>query len=273
MRSTMLLSAAAAVLSFASAAKADWASADAAFGQRDGNRAKMAEARNEYLNLLSSSTDAADKIRAVSQLGRLAIFEGEMTLPKTATAERKSIFEQCWKTIADAIKPGTNGIGENPSYYYVKGVCLAYWGEAAGPLASLPHVPMLKDLIAKGMALDTRFEGGGIFRLAGGVYSNKQAQAVGLYKPEEALGYAQSALQQSAYPGDPSSGAEYYDNWRGLALCQDENGLKNDAKATLEEQIAVLDELAAAGELPAGREPEARWNLAQMKAHLAKLNN
>ncbi len=273
MRSTLLISAAVAVLSFAGAARADqWTTADAAFQQRDGNRARIADARAQYQAILAAATTEGDKLRAASQLGRLAIYEGEMLLPKTDTAGRKAVFSECWQGFIEKIKPGTNGVGESPNYYYFKGVCLAYWGQAAGPLASLPHVPTLKDMIAKGLLQDKRFEGAGVHRLAAGVYSNKAAIAVGLYKPDEALANAQQAVQLPAFPGDVSSGAEYYDNWRGLALTQDEKGLKDDAKATLEEKIAELEDLLSSNTLPQGREPEAKWNLQEMKDHLARLN-
>lgn len=273
MRSTLLMSAAISVMTFASAARADqWTAADAAYQVRENNRAKITEARSAYAAILNSATTEGDKLRAASQLGRLAIYEGDMLLPKTAIAERKQIFSDCWQGFVEKIKPGTNGVGENPAYYYFKGVCLGYWGEAAGPLASLPQVPTLKDVIAKGMLLDKRYEGGGIYRLTAGVYSNKQAIAVGLYKPDEALAAAQQAVAMSAYPGDPASGADYYDNWRSLALCQDEKAMTAEAKATLEEKIAELEDLAASNALPQGREPEARWNLQSMKDHLARLN-
>ena len=270
---TLLFSAAAAALSFASVARADqWAAADAAYAAREANRPKIAEARAGYVTILNAATTEGDKLRAASQLGRRAIYEGEMVLPKTATADRKQIFSDCWQTFAEKIKPGTNGVQENPAYYYFKGVCLAYWGEAAGPLASLPHVPMLKSLIAGGLTQDKRFEGGGILRLQAGVFSNKQAVAVGLYKPDEALAAAQQAVVQGAYPGDPSGGADYYDNWRSLALTQAEKGLKADAIGTLNEKIAELQDLVNNDALPEGRAPEAKWNLQEMKDHLARLS-
>jgi hypothetical protein len=274
MRSTLIISAAAAVLTFATAARADqWSAADAAYALREGNRAKIAEARAAYKQILDAATTEGDKLRAVSQLGRLAIYEGEMTLPDSDTAGRKTIFADCWQGFTNKIQPGTNGVGENPAYYYFKGVCLAYWGKAAGPLASLPQVPTLKALIAGGQTQDVRFEGGGIYRLMAGVYSNKAAIAVGLYRPDDALAAAKNAVAQGAYPGDPSGGADYYDNWRGLALTQDEKGLKDDAIATLNDKIAELQDLADNNALPQGREAEAKWNLQQMKDHLARLQS
>ena len=268
----VLLGAAMTLLTLSPMASAadQWADADALFNAREGSRDNMAQARAKYLAILDSATTNADKIRAVSQLGRLAIYDGEMTLPKTDIVNRKLVFSDCWNGFVEKIAPAV--VGENPNYYYFKGVCLAYWGEAAGPLASLPYVPTLRDMISKAKAADTRFEGGGAFRLSAGVYSNPAARPVGLYSPNQAVTDAEAAVQLSAYPGDPSSGAEYYDNWRGMALCYDEAGRKDDAKAVLEDKIAELQDLVASGSLPAGRGPEAKWNLDQMQQHLTRLN-
>ncbi len=259
-------------MSFASAAVAadQWTDADTFYAARENNRANIAEARSRYVTILSAATTNADKLRAASQLGRLAIYEGEMVLPKDNTTERKAIFRDCWDNFAEKINP--TAVGENAAYYYFKGVCLAYWGEAAGPLASLPHVPTLNRMIEGGVRVDERFEGAGVHRLAAGVYSNRAARGVGLYQPERAVNHAERMVTLPAFPGDPSSGAEYYDNWRGLGLVYEEVGRVEDAKSTLEEKIAELEELVLANTLPAGRGPEAKWNLSQMQEQLARLS-
>ena len=47
-------------------------------------------------------------------------------------------------------------------------------------------------------------------RVKGGVFSNKSAEPLGLYKPEEALRLVDEAIDMDAYPGD-LPGNEYYD--------------------------------------------------------------
>src|SRR5262245_59649748 len=93
---SLIISAVMALASANSALAVDWSAADAAFAQREGNRAKIAEARTKYLEILGQVSESADRLRAVAQLGRLAIYEGEMVLPKTARDERREIFSQCW---------------------------------------------------------------------------------------------------------------------------------------------------------------------------------
>jgi hypothetical protein len=247
-----------------------WTDADNLFKQREGNRAKIQEARDLYVAILPTVT-GQQLIRAVSQLGRLAIYEGVMVLPLSAKAERKRVFRDCWENFAEKIKPAV--VGENPAYYYFKGVCLAYWGEAAGTLASLPHVPTIVNMINRGMEGDTRFEGGGIYRLAAGVYSNIKAQPLGLYKPKEALLLIDKSLASAAFPGDPHSGNAYFDNWRGKALVLVELQRHAEAKQLLEAKIAEIEELEAEEELPRGREAETLWNLSAMKEQLQAIND
>lgn len=258
------------VLTMSVAAQADvLADADALYLQREAGRDKIEEARVKYVSLLPQLSGAS-LIRVVSQLGRLALYEGEMTLPKDATAERKRIFRDCWETYVEKINPSI--VGDHPAYFYFKGMCLAYWGEAAGTLASLPYVPVIVDMINRGLQSDTRFEGGGIYRIAAGVYVNRQARPLGLYRPDQALVMIDNALAASAYPGDPHSGNVYFDNWRGRGLVLAELTRNDEARMLLTGKIADIDSLEADEELPRGREPEARWNRAQMAALLEELN-
>lgn len=254
---------------FSFSARADvFTEADTLFKQREESRDKIAQARAEYVALLPSLS-GQQLIRAVSQIGRLAIYEGVMVLGDAAVAEKKQVFRDCWENYAEKIKPAV--VGENPAYYYFKGACLAYWGEVAGTLASLPYVPTLLDLINKGLASDTRFEGGGVYRLAAGVYSNKKAQPLGLYKPNEALTMIDNALAAAAYPGDPNSGSVYFDNWRGKGLVLVELGRGADAVSMMTAKIQEINDLEEAEELPAGREAEAHWNRSSMERQIADI--
>src|SRR5690606_37194782 len=115
--------------------------------------------------------------------------------------------------------------------------------------------------------LDTRFEGGGLHRLAAGVYSNPQARLLGLYQPDYAFEEIQKALRAEAYPGDPSSGALYYDNWQGMIQVMRELEETDEAIAVMEDTIAELQERIADESLPQGREAEAIFNYKKLKEH------
>lgn len=281
----------------AAAARADiWTQADNLFAQRENDRNKIAQARTEYLTILNQVTTAGEKVRAVAQLGRLAVYEGEMLLPKTASAERKAIFGPCWCAepkvtgvpplvsgsckspgFVDKISPAA--IGQNhPAYYYFRGVCLAYWGEQGSLAEKLAFTPWINDTLTEGLKLDTRYEGGGVERLAAGVYSNPAAKPLGLYKPAEALNLVNKALGEESYPGDPSNGANYYDNWQGKAsvlrqLHEDtpNGGYKQQAITLVTDTLTEMDDRIANDDLPAGRGAEFQFNYGKLKTHYKEL--
>jgi hypothetical protein len=75
---------------------ADFATADRLYAQRENNHEAIAQARAQYVQLLDSATNVNDKIRAAEQLGRLALYEGEMITAKSDSAGRRAIFGDCW---------------------------------------------------------------------------------------------------------------------------------------------------------------------------------
>lgn len=274
----------------ATSAHADiWAEADGFYADRKNNRSAIASARSLYKEILVTAT-GTDALRAASQLGRLAIYEGEMLLPKTASAARKEIFGDCWckqprvgglivpsgscrePGFIDSISPQNLG-EEHPAYYYFFGVCLAYWGEQGSLREKLAFSGDVTRAVDKGQALDTRFDGGGIHRLAAGVYSNPQADLLGLYQPDYALEEIQKALRVAAYPGDPSTGAAYYDNWQGMIQVLRELQEYDEAIAVMEEVLPELQELIEDDALPRGREPEAIFNYKMLKSHWQDLTS
>lgn len=257
-----------------------FAAADALYAQRENNHAKIEEARTAYLALLNAGdASTPQKIRAATQLGRLAVYQGEMLYPKTDKDNRKRVFRAgCWEPL-EKISPAA--VGETAPYFYFKGVCLAYWGEAAGTIASLPYLPTLLNMIKKIDDADhpefRNFEGGGLYRLAAGVHSNPAARDFpgGLYNPTKAQAEIEAAL---ASPGvqDPVtqttvSGADFYENHRGKGTVLVELGKTAEAKAAYDQGIAVVTEAIDNDNLPVGREPEARWALAKMQAEVGAL--
>lgn len=272
-----------------------WEDAEALFSQREDGQARIAEARTKYLELLSASTTPSEKILAVSQLGRLAVYEGEILLPKTDVEGRKKVFSQCFCAnpkvsynplpqpscespgFVDAISPANLG-ESHPAFHYFRSVCTAYWGEVAGPLEKLAYVAWLKEDFAAGQMLDTRFEGGGIQRVAAGVYVNPKAAAVQLYNPEQALALATKALQSSAYPGDSSSGSEYYENHaivadslQQLAADRPNDGFQTTALNHVTQALKEMDERSELDDLPVGRGPEFRHYYKRVKVSYQEL--
>jgi hypothetical protein len=271
------LSVAALALSLTTVAKADqWTDADALFVRRAEGPAVIEQARAKYKAILNAATVNQDKIRAASQLARLAVYHGEMLLPKSDKDGRKAIFADCWKgndAFLEKISPAALGGEKTPQYYFFKGICLGYWGEAAGPILSLPNVPTIKETMREALALDTRFEGGGAHRLVAGVKSNSAARALpGLYDIDEAQAEVALALASAAYPGDANNGRGYYENLRTEAQVLTEAGKLAEAKTKMQEAIALGERAIRNNRLPAGREPESKWVIEKLKLELEQLN-
>ena len=175
---------------------------------------------------------------------------------ETDTATRKQIFNDCWNGFVKYADPAT--VGENPVFYYFKGVCIAYWGQVVSPILAIPQLPVLNDLIVKGkVGSNADFEAGGIWRLAAGVHSNPKAQLIpGAYDIEAAKTEIANAL---ASPGlkylsnDQISGAQFYENWEGKGTTYIQAGDNATAREALQAGIAQLQ-----GDLANGTAPKAR---------------
>jgi len=286
----ILLSTAVVFCTVATSARAvDWSKADALYSQRENNRDAIAQARADYLAILSQATAPEDKVRAVSQLGRLAIYEGSMLLP-AGDAARKAVFAECWcrkphVTIpffsgrcdeggfVDEISPAKLGHTE-AAYYYYHSACLGYWGEVANLSEQKVFSGTLKSDIQDAYTnkVDLNFEGGGILRVEAGIYSNPAASAVGLYNPKLALTRIDAALRAT-------DGNRFYDNVERRAdvlrqLAVDEPTGRPDASSpTWKElaqsytkaKLAEMDDIIDAEDYPLGRKAEFLFNYGQLK--------
>lgn len=261
-------------------ARADlWNEAQDAFNLRENNHEKIAEARAKYLQLAEQST-GANRIQAVTQLGRLALYEGEMLFSKQDSEARSRTFGECWcKSVSggSCTNPGfielinPSVVGENSAYYYFKGVCLAYWGEVQSLLTQIRWVGKVDENISLGtQRADVRFEGGGIDRLAGAFYANEKVRALGFFKPDVALARAEKATTMTdAYPGeDQVSGVDFYENWRTKYLALKSLGRTDEAKAFAEAKVAEMQEAEELGLLPESRIPESKFVIRCLKNEL-----
>lgn len=287
------------LLALAPAAQAydTFAAADQLFEQREDNRQAIAQARSAYMALLNQVT-GDELVHAVSQLGRLAIYEGEMLLAKNARAERRAIFEQCW---CAAPRVGILGQGscaapgfvekiktvngkEHPAYHYFRGVCLGYWGEQGSTIEKLAFVGQIEGHIKKGPTVNynlvkgSDFEGGGLHRLAAGFYANDAASIIGYYKPDEALAAIDRAIAAPASVGDPSNGSQYFDNHQGRVLVLIEMhkkypnaGWKQKAIDYANDMLFTMTDIIDFDSYPADRKAEFMYNYRELLSHYKTL--
>ncbi len=258
-----------------------FAAADEMYSQRENNHPKIEEARVAYLALLTSATATdGQKIRAATQLGRLAIYQGEMLFSKTDKESRKRVFRQCWETVAEKISPTV--VGENSPFYLYKGVCLAYWAEAVGTIPSLPYLPTLINILKK---IDDSahpefksFEGGGLYRLAGGVHSNPIAHDFpgNLYNPTQALQEANEAIAtlgvQDPVTHKTLTGSDFYENFLAVARVYLEMNKLPEAKLAYQRGIDVVNAAIDADNVPEGRVAETNWIMNTMTTELAAMH-
>jgi tetratricopeptide (TPR) repeat protein len=246
----------------------DFSSADALFEQRELGSAKIAEARRAYTTDLTN-LNGAEKIYAVEQLARLDYYEGLLLGNNGNKESRKVIYQRCLNTLDEHIAPAK--IGPNPQFYYWKASCLALWGNANGISASLGKIPELLRLINDGLELDTRYEGGGLFRLASAVYLKIPEIFGG--GVDKSMNFNNRALASEAFPDskDPATATgDYFFNvydQRAQALAK--KGRKDEAIALLSEAIERIE----AGDLPFGREPETRLHRRDIEETLASLQS
>ena len=259
------------VLHAATGAKAvDFSQADVLFKKRSEGVEATESARAAYESLVGAAA-GAELVYAVSQIARLDIYQGEMLLPDASREERRRIFRRCYEDTAQRIKPEL--VGGTPQYYFFAGTCLAFWAEVASPIERLTRVAELKRLIAGGLALDARYYGGGIRRVASAVYANPMARAVGLYNPEESLRLVDEAISAEAYPGDPHPGASYYSNHKYRTRALRELGRTTEAIEFANASLREIEELVAQGALPEGLEPETKFEMRELRELIEQMSH
>jgi hypothetical protein len=256
---------------------ADFSRADSLFAQRESSRGVIAEARQAYLEILGMTADVNEKIRAAEQLGKLAIYEGELLLPKSDSAGRQAIFGECWCKEASIVRracttPGfieqisPKAIGRMvPAYAYYYGACLGYWGESANLMQKAAFSGELGNAVKSGISIEeSAYEGGGVHRLAGSVWSNPLARAVGLYDIDGAYREIEQAIAAPAYQ-DQHPGSLYFENimiklkiMSVLDGARSGEGWKDKAIQLADDTLADMADRVDLGKVPVGREPEFR---------------
>jgi hypothetical protein len=251
-----------------SASSADFSQADQLFARRGESQSATVVARAAYENLLPE-LNTRELVYAVSRMAQLDVFFGERFYAKEQKAERRAHYGRCADELMPKILPSI--AGETPEYYYWRGACLALLAESSTTLQRVLRVPLMKELIAGGEGLDTRYYGGGIFRVFAGIASNPDARAVGLYNPQLALTKLNTAIDLEPYPGESLAGKDYYSNYRYKVETLIELGQKAEALAVATTAIEEIDELIAASALPEGQGPETITEHIRLKGLRAKL--
>ena len=218
-------------LSAGAQAAIDWSSADAMFGNRIEGDAAAQAASQEYMKLLDAEANPSneDLIYGISQYARLTIYRARILEIDTYAAERRAILVPLWvegPKVLDRISPETLGF-DAPEYYYWSATARALTGEVSSNGFNLIHYRALKRMVADGIAKFPNFEGGGMYRIAAGMASNKKTQILGGYNPSQALTFAELAI--AAVPAEGFLGSETCDNYHRWgtskeALAQEEQG-------------------------------------------------
>ncbi len=246
-------------------------------GSNDSEKFKSATTAFDAYNEAFQTGSGEDKLYAYSQRGRLTIFRTLMLQIDESTKK---------ELLKDFIKDSDKIIVEFPkkqeSHYFLL-ACMGILGklssffERVNLALKLKKVqwPALESTKSDGQYAGG-FEGGGVLRIMAAVRGNLQAKPVGLYDPEEGLKFATVALESNSavwrpFP-DPMSGSDYYENFYYHAgalttLGLDKNDLNkiHEAKNELTSTIELMNDLASAGALPTGREPELNFYQRKMQ--------
>ena len=197
---------------------ADFSKADELFEQREKNPKAIHQARAIYESILKSSHDSSDRVHAMNQLGKLALYEGELLLPEEDTEHRMTIFSQCQKN------------AETVGSAYWKALCLALWSQSAGRLSAWWYLDDFKAAMQRALIEDVYTDEGGIFRLLAIVYSkSKELEAYDLYDLNLALEYANKAIELA-----PNQVSAYFSKATVLKELGNSNEAKSFVQATLE---------------------------------------
>lgn len=231
----------------------DFSTADAFYMHRENSLERITQARAIYRQALQEAK-GDDQVYAMHRIGALAYYEGELLTPENNHSKRVEIFQQCQDDV-EKISPKKLG-KEVPDYYLWKAACLALWGKSASSFSVVGRLDSLEKAMKKGLALNERFEGGGMHRLMGSVYLKSELLGwiPGLsrfYSPEKALKHINISIEM---------GPEYYDSYLTKAEILKKLGRSDEGLKFLQTKYHEFSQRS----LPAGLEPESKVVLRKM---------
>ena len=258
----------------------DFSAADRLFKVRGTGPQAAALASQAYTEALAH-TSGEEKIYAAVQIGRLSLLQGVIYEAQIPIESRKKALESCIDSM-ESIK------GTRQEYYYFALSCIGARGKLASNLIDKFIYARKMSALEAAALKSTRdgdgrniggFEAGGIFRVMAALRGNPQARAVGLYKPEEAIQFANIALASKGgfYPPFTEflSGQTYWDNHYylgqamiALALEKEDKGLALQGRQKMLSTLSTMQDLEDEGALSLERQPEMAFYRSLM-AHLS----
>jgi hypothetical protein len=237
------------------------------FKNRD-NFENIEAAKKIYLTFLQTpNQELSVKKEALSKLGRLSIFQGDIgrELFNINNKQAAKIFTTCIKA-TDYLSPQKIAV-EIPEYVYWRAMCLSFLGANLKPTELLLKMTngwldQLKELITLGKEKFETFENYGFHRIEAGInIRSKILVVLDLYNPKNSLNLIEKSM---------INGTDIYINYLIKYEAQMALNKKSDAKATLKHGITELEQRFKAGDIPEDLIIENKIFLIRMREELAR---
>lgn len=237
----------------------NFSEADGFFAARENNPANLKKAEDLYQSALGQ-VSGRELLYAVEQLGKVYYYWGDLLTPDSNEAARKTIFGRC-RNMVERAHPSK--VGDNPQYFYWKSACLALWGKSAGLFEKMAIKDELVRTMEDGFQRSDNYEGGGVHRVATGVYiRSANVPFVGLYDVDKASYHVNKAIEM-----DKEN--KFYNAYVLKAEVLVAQGKSDEAQELLEDKKAELDQRIAAHNLPADVSVESKVISKHMAAMLS----
>lgn len=239
----------------------DFSEANRFYNNREDSPHNLKQAEDRYQAALNQSS-GADLLYAVEQLGRIYYYWGDLLTPDNDDNARKDIFGRC-RNMVEKVRPSK--VGENAQYYYWKASCLALWGKSASLWEKVRLKDELVSTLEQGFNHSGSYEGGGIHRVAAGVYiRSANIPFVGLYDENKAMEHINKAISMD-------QDNLYYNAYLLKAEVLVAQGKNDEAQGLLEDKSFELSRKLANNSLPSAVVPESKVFSREIASMMSKL--
>lgn len=242
--------------------------ADALFEKRGElfrDQAKSYEERAEYTKAalriykeLLPATSGGERAAIGAKITRAYIYLGDALLDENDRGERRPIFKECQSFVEEELNEAKVGPDHLQPYYYGRAACWAFRLKASSKLVQLAERKALENFAYEGADYlgGAEYFGGGIYRTIAGIRASRSAIGIGAGNVEEALEYAERALEtpeNDLYNELPSgaalSGAQYCENYRykAQALMHDRSSPIYSPEEATAVILQAIDEFGVVG--------------------------
>ena len=211
------------------------------------NFSELTQLREQYKSIYSQGNlSEEDRIKVVTQMGRLDIYRGGLLVEvrnDVSIDQQKQAMNECMNDIE--LISDTN----SAQYHFIKITCIAFRGKLESSITGRMKYG-LKMRKAQGPAIQIaqsslgNFEGGGIYRVLSAIRGNRKAKPLRLYDADEALDYANKALQRPEFDDDyyqsRMSGKDYFENYYYQAQAYVAQGIENEDINLVHNGLSVL---------------------------------